>query len=433
MELYGWGRYPRIQADITFPQTVSAVRAERNRLNHLIPRGLGRSYGDSSLAQYVLETRFLNRFIAFDEATGLLTCDAGVSLAEILEVFVPKGWFLPVTPGTRFVTVGGAIASDVHGKNHHIDGTFGQHVEEITLILGNSEQVIASPLNNSDLYHATCGGMGLTGIIVNASIRLKRIHSSQIIETTIKSPNLDAVINAFEENQSATYSVAWIDCLAKGKNLGRSLLMLGEHATQGDLIVPKAKAVSVPLDMPAILLNQMSIQAFNSLYYNRIRHPKQTRTIDYEPFFYPLDKLANWNRLYGKPGFTQYQFVLPKEAGLPGMRKILERIAASGRGSFLAVLKAFGAANSNLLSFPIEGYTLALDFKAEPVVFKLLDELDRLVLDYGGRLYLTKDARMSEETFKASYSNWHHFEEIRGRYHALGKFVSHQSQRLGLQ
>ncbi len=433
MELYGWGRYPRIQAEITHPQTVAGIKAETNRIDQFIPRGLGRSYGDSCLAQNVLDTQFLNRFITFDESTSLLTCDAGVSLAEILETFVPKGWFLPVTPGTRFVTVGGAIASDVHGKNHHIDGTFGQHVEEITLILGNGEQVTASPMINADLFHATCGGMGLTGIIISASIRLKRIHSSRIIETTIKLPNLDAVLNAFEENQTATYSVAWIDCLAKGKDLGRSLLMLGEHAAQGDLMVPKAKAVSVPVDMPAILLNQMSIQTFNTLYYKRIRRPKQTRTINYEPFFYPLDKLANWNRLYGKSGFTQYQFVLPKEAGLSGMRKILERIAASGRGSFLAVLKAFGAANQNLLSFPMEGYTLALDFKAEPAVFALLDELDKLVLDYGGRLYLTKDGRMSEETFKASYFNWHQFEEIRGRYHALGKFVSHQSQRLGLK
>lgn len=433
MELYGWGRYPRIQAGLTFPQTVAAVKAETNRIDQLIPRGLGRSYGDSSLSKNVLETRFLNRYIAFDEVSGLLTCDAGVSLAEILETFVPKGWFLPVTPGTRFVTVGGAIASDVHGKNHHLDGTLGQHVEEISLILGNGEQVTASPDINADLFHATCGGMGLTGIIVSASIRLKRIYSSQINETTIKAPNLDAVLNAFEENQTATYSVAWIDCLAKGKELGRSLLMLGEHAAQGDLTVPKAKAVSVPLDMPAILLNQSSIQAFNSLYYNRIRQPKQTRTIHYEPFFYPLDKLANWNRLYGKQGFTQYQFVLPKEAGLAGMRGILERIAASGHGSFLAVLKAFGLGNQNLLSFPMEGYTLALDFKAEPAVFALLDELDRLVLDHGGRLYLTKDARMSESTFKTSYPSWQRFEEIRGRYHAIGKFASRQSHRLGLQ
>lgn len=433
MELSGWGRFPRVQADVGFPQSLPDFYEAVMREHPVIARGLGRSYGDSSLADHVLETRFYSRFQAFDEASGLLTCDAGVSLAEILEVFVPKGWFLPVTPGTRFVTVGGAIASDVHGKNHHVNGTFGQHVTEIGMLLGNGDELAVSPTQNADLFYATCGGMGLTGIITSATIRLKPIKSSKISETTIKAPDLEAVLNAFEENEGATYSVAWIDCLAKGKSLGRSLLMLGEHADSGDLIVPEAKTLSISFDMPTTLLNQRTIQAFNTLYYNRIRQQKITRTIGYEPFFYPLDKIANWNRLYGKPGFTQYQFVLPKEAGLSGMRSILERIAASGRGSFLAVLKAFGEANQNLLSFPMEGYTLALDFKAEPAVFELLNEIDELVLNFGGRLYLTKDARMSEVTFKASYPNWQQFEEVRGRYHAFGKFASRQSQRLGLQ
>lgn len=433
MELHGWGRYPRIQANWVFPKDLIELQSTVAQPSALIARGLGRSYGDSSLADWVVETRLINRFINFDEGTGFLTCDAGVSLAEIHEVFVPKGWFLPVTPGTKFVTVGGAIASDVHGKNHHVDGTFSQHVAEVTMVLGNGQQITASPTENADLFYATCGGMGLTGIIVNARIRLKPISSSQIIETTIKAPNLDAVFEAFEENYRATYSVAWIDCLAKGKKLGRSLLMLGEHAQSGELIVPNTKALSVPIDMPAGLLNRASIQAFNHLYYNRVKEPRHTRTVHYEPFFYPLDKLAHWNRLYGKSGFIQYQFVLPKAAGLSGMRKILEKIAASGKGSFLAVLKAFGQANQNLMSFPVEGYTLALDFKAEPSVFALLNEIDKLVLHYGGRLYLTKDARMSEATFKASYENWQIFEEIRSRYHAIGKFTSHQSKRLGLQ
>jgi FAD/FMN-containing dehydrogenase len=433
MEIHGWGRFPRVQADVVCPQTLSDFKLAVNQCQSLIPRGLGRSYGDSSLADYVLETRSCSRFKAFDDSSGLLTCDAGVSMAEILEVFVPKGWFLPVTPGTRFVTVGGAIASDVHGKNHHLDGTFGQHVTKITIVLGNGEELTVSPTQNADLFYATCGGMGLTGVIVSATIRLKPIRSSQIIETTIKAPSLEAVLNAFEENHRATYSVAWIDCLAKGKALGRSLLMLGEHAQSCLLDVPKVKAITIPFDMPAAFLNYGTIYAFNTLYYNRIQQQKRTRTIDYEPFFYPLDKLNQWNRIYGRPGFIQYQFVLPKEAGLPGMRKILDRIAVSGRGSFLAVLKAFGKSNQNLLSFPLEGYTLALDFKAETQVFELLDELDRLVLDYGGKLYLTKDARMSEKTFKTSYPNWHEFENIRNRYHALGKFASRQSLRLGLQ
>lgn len=433
MKLSSWGRFPCVQADVVFPESIPDFKTSVNLGHSLIVRGLGRSYGDSSLADYVLETRSYSRFQAFDEVSGLLTCDAGVSLAEILDIFVPRGWFLPVTPGTRFVTVGGAIASDVHGKNHHVDGTFGQHVTEIRMVIGNGEELVVSPTQNADLFYATCGGMGLTGIITGVSLQLKPIKSSQIIETTIKAPDLEAVLNAFEEKQSATYSVAWIDCLAKGKSLGRSLLMLGEHLESGDLVVPEVKSLSVPFDMPASLLNRATIHAFNSLYYNRVSQKQQTRIIHYEPFFYPLDKIASWNRLYGKPGFIQYQFVLPKETGVSGMRRILERIAASGRGSFLAVLKAFGKTNNNLLSFPMEGYTLALDFKAESAVFELLDELDKIVLNLGGRLYLTKDARMSEATFKTSYPNWELFEEVRGRYYAIGKFASRQSQRLGLQ
>lgn len=433
MLIHGWGRYPSVEAEASFPKDLFEFRQSLRSSSVLISRGLGRSYGDSSLASKIIDTRFYNRFISFDELSGKISCDAGVSFAEILENFVPKGWFLPVTPGTKYVTVGGAIASDVHGKNHHLEGTFSQHVDEIKILLGNGELVTASHSENPDLFFATCGGMGLTGIIVNATFRLKPILSNQILETTIKASSLDDVLEAFEENKSSTYSVAWIDCLAKGKDLGRSLLMVGEHGLSGELLTPKERNLSVPFDMPNILLSRPTIQGFNSLYYNRIQKQKQTRTIHYDPFFYPLDRLENWNRLYGKSGFIQYQFVLPKDSGGAGLKKIMERIAASGRGSFLAVLKVFGRGNKNILSFPIEGYTLALDFKAEPENFTLLDELDKLVLDYGGRHYLTKDARMSESTFKASYINWAEFEEVRARYHATGKFASEQSRRLGLK
>lgn len=433
MEIHGWGRYPRVEAEIAYPHSPTQCSKEVGDAVSLIARGLGRSYGDSSLADQVLCTRYLDHFQAFDESTGLLTCSAGVSLNDILQVFVPRGWFLPVTPGTRHVTVGGAIASDVHGKNHHVDGSFGDHVASIELLLGNGERVQGSPANNPDLFHATCGGMGLTGIILSATLRLKPIRSSTIVETTIKAPNLDAVLVAFEENAATNYSVAWIDCLARGKNLGRSLLMLGEHTDEGPLTVQAKKPLEVPFDMPANLLNHATVKAFNTLQYWKTRQTRRTRRILFEPFFYPLDVVADWNRLYGTPGFIQYQFVLPKASGVAGLRKALELIAASGRGSFLAVLKAFGKGNQNLLSFPTEGYTLALDFKAEPAVFQLLDQLDKLVLDHGGRLYLAKDARMSEATFKAGYPRWQEFEKIRDRYHAIGKFASIQSRRLGLE
>lgn len=431
-EIHGWGRFPRIKARVATPLSADQL-ARETAGGTLIARGLARSYGDSGLAARVADLRHLDQLLAFDEATGLLTCAAGVSLDDILRVFVPRGWFLPVTPGTRYVTVGGAIASDVHGKNHHVEGSFSDHVTGLKILLGNGEVVFASPGCEPELFRATCGGMGLTGVILSATLRLKPIRSSDIIETTIKAPDLEAVLAAFDQNASSTYSVAWIDCLATGKDLGRSLLMLGEHAPDGPLAVQSAPPIPVPVDMPTLLLNRGTVKAFNALFYGKALRARHTRRVPLEPFFYPLDKLGDWNRLYGKSGFVQYQFVLPRADGSVGLRQVLERIAASGRGSFLAVLKAFGKGNANPLSFPMEGYTLALDFKAEPAVLRLLDELDRLVLDHGGRHYLTKDARMSEATFKAGYPRWQEFEAIRERYHAIGAFASTQSIRLGLK
>ena len=433
MDICGWGRTLRVDADVSIPLSNTQCTQALIKTESLIARGLGRSYGDSSLACHVLDTHLLDHFIAFDDTTGLLTCAAGVSLDDILHVFVARGWFLPITPGTRFITMGGAIASDVHGKNHHMDGTFTDHVTQIELLLGNGERVFASREENTDLFHATCGGMGLTGIILSASLRLKSIHSSDIIATTIKTPDLDAVLAAFSEHANSTYSVAWIDCLARGKSLGRSLLMLGDHADHGPLIDHFAKKNSIPFDMPSCLLNQVTAKAFNALYYRASLQTNHTQRMHFDSFFYPLDSLGNWNRLYGKQGFVQYQFVLPLVAGVAGLRDVLEHIAASGRASFLAVLKRFGKANQNHLSFPMEGYTLALDFKAEPAVFELLNELDKRVFNHGGRLYLAKDARMSEAGFKASYLRWQEFEAVRAKYDAMGKFVSMQSQRLGFK
>ena len=274
--------------------------------------------------------------------------------------------------------------------------------------------------------------MGLTGIILQASIKLKPIKSAYINETTIKARSLVEALELFEVHRKATYSVAWIDCLSTGKALGRSLLMLGEHADNGGLTTGKTGKLTIPFDMPGILLNRYSIQAFNFLYYHRVSKQRSERLTHYEPFFYPLDGIQQWNRLYGKTGYTQYQLVLPKAAGLAGMTSILKRIAESKRGSFLAVLKAFGKCNSNFLSFPLEGYTLALDFKLNKGLFALLDELDKIVLDYGGRLYLTKDARMSGEMLKQGYPQWKKFMQVRKHYGADNVFHSLQSQRLGL-
>ena len=434
MKLHGWGRYPVVDATVFSPATAAAVveAVQQEVQGPMIPRGLGRSYGDSSLASSVLQTTQMDHFLSFDDTSGELRCSAGLSLAEILDSFVPRGWFLPVTPGTRFVTVGGAIASDVHGKNHHRDGSFSEHISTMKVVTVSDGIVECSRQQFPELFHATCGGMGLTGVILEATLNLKPIRSSTIQETTIKAANLEEAVALLDDNHSAQYSVAWIDCLSTGQALGRSLLILGEHADSGELSAGSESKLAIPVEMPSALLNQYSIQAFNHLYYNRIRRRCSERRVDYQPYFYPLDGIAHWNRMYGRDGFVQYQFVIPRASGLEGMSAVLQRIAQSRRGSFLTVLKALGPDNENYLSFPMEGYTLALDFKMDFGLFALLDELDAIVSAHGGRIYLTKDARMSEAMFKSGYPDWEKFVAVRKEYGADKVFNSLQSQRLGL-
>lgn len=427
----GWGGYPRQNAKVLIPRSLAECKTEVNQHPSLIARGMGRSYGDSANSSTVLQTTTCDHFIAFDSNTGLLTVEAGITLRDILKVTVHQGWFLPVTPGTSFVTVGGAIASDVHGKNHHLAGTFGQHVISMVMLLGTGEMVETSLTKLPDLFHATCGGMGLTGVILSATIQLMPIQSTTIIQKIIKTDRLEIACEAFEENRDAAYSVAWIDCLATGKNLGRSVLMFGEHADEGGLTLNFKEPINVPFHTPSVLLNRATMRAFNSVYFAKAVHHK-TKKISLLSYFYPLDAIGEWNKLYGKPGFLQYQLVLPKTNGIANMRTILGRIAQSGAGSFLAVLKQFGPGNLNHLSFPIEGYTLALDFKMRSTTINLLRGLDDLITDMGGRVYLTKDAIMQEQSFKASYTRWQEFESIRQKYGAIGRFASAQSRRLGL-
>jgi decaprenylphospho-beta-D-ribofuranose 2-oxidase len=430
-KIYGWGRYPQQDAYLHAPTSCASLELTAKQQNSVLARGMGRSYGDSANALNVLQTTYINHFIEFDKVTGKLIAEAGITLREILEVIVPSGWFLPVTPGTSYVTLGGAIASDVHGKNHHSAGTFGQHVESLSMLLGTGEVVTASPQHHTDLFHATCGGMGLTGIIMHATIQLLPIRSSLISQKTIKADCIEAACEAFESNSDATYSVAWIDCLSKGKSLGRSVIMLGEHAEQGGLNIDIRQKVSVPFSTPSALLNSSTMKAFNTAYWYKAKH-SVSQTVSLIPYFYPLDAVGEWNKLYGKKGFVQFHCVVPKLDGVASMRKLLTEISNSGEGSFLAVLKQFGIANENLLSFPTEGYTLALDFKASETAIKTVKKLEAMVVEMGGRLYLTKDAVMQENTFKVTYPNWEKFEAIREQYGAIGKFSSTQSKRLGL-
>ena len=432
MKLHGWGRYPVIEAQTeSFESTAEAARL-LSRSGHWIAHGLGKSYGDSALNHQVLMTRRFNKLLHFDGEAGVVTCESGVTLAELIDVFLPRGWFPEVVPGTKLITVGGAIASDVHGKNHHTAGCFSSSILSLKLMLPDGTILNCGPDQNEELFRATCGGMGLTGVILEAAIQMQPVRSARINETVIRCANLTEAFDQFERHQATPYSVAWIDCLAKGAALGRSVLMIGDHADDGQLELPAAKPAVVPIDCPSFLLNKYSVSLFNHLYFHMHPAEVQNRVKSIDAFFFPLDRIADWNRMYGGKGFTQYQFVLPKQASLTGLRTILSRIARSGIGSFLAVLKLFGPENTNYLSFPMEGYTLALDFKIQPRLFPLLDELDRMVIDHGGRLYLTKDVRMKKDTFNKGYSRADAFARIRDRHHLSEKINSLQSIRLGI-
>lgn len=435
MLLTGWGRYPSVTSQVTAPGNVDALTHELSAYpstTRLIPRGAGRSYGDSALAEQVISSRFLDNFIALDAENRSISCGAGISLADILRLCVPQGLFPPVLPGTKYVSVGGAIAADIHGKNHHIDGTFCDHVESITLALASGELAHCSRTENSELFHATCGGMGLTGVIVGARLILEKVPGISIKTESIAAANLQESLTLLKEYNDKKYVVAWVDCLARGTALGRGIIHCGEHGDAGKLRHRESSGIGVPFTTPGFLLNRTTMATFNTLYFNRHSRTTGARQQHYDKFFFPLDSIRNWNRLYGSKGFLQYQFVLPDESAESGLTEILGAVSDAGKGSFLAVLKRFGAANQNLLSFPRAGLTLTLDFKYEPTLLPLLDELDAMVLAHSGRIYLAKDARMSEAVFKQSYPNWEAFKAIKDRVDPDGLFASMQSNRLGL-
>jgi FAD/FMN-containing dehydrogenase len=382
----------------------------------LLPRGLGRSYGDSCLNDggTLLDATRLRRFIEFDRAAGLLRCEAGVSLADVLEVTLPHGWFLPVTPGTQYVTVGGAVANDVHGKNHHGAGTFGRFITRFELVRSDGQRLVCSASENEDLFGATIGGLGLTGLMTWVELRLKRIESRMIDVESVRFDNLDGFFELADESDARfEYTVAWVDCLARDHQLGRGIFMRGNHAPGEPGAAPAGRRlrVGVPFHAPGFLLNRWTLGAFNSLYYGRQRARTVSRKVHYEPFFYPLDSIRDWNRLYGRRGFMQYQCLVPHEGGRDAVRSMFSRISASGEGSFLAVLKVFGDVPSpGLMSFPRPGTTLALDFPNRGRrTLHLLEELDSLVRRHGGRVYPAKDARMSARSFHAYFPEWPQF------------------------
>ena len=408
-----WGRYPNIsQKGTKLYWRNSHVPLEEMAGKTYLPFGNGRSYGDVCLNDtgMVLDCRYLDRFISFDPATGILRCEAGVLLTEIIHLVISKGWFLPVTPGTQFVTLGGAIANDVHGKNHYAAGTFGCHVRCLELLRSDGERIFCSTDSRPDLFKATIGGLGLTGVITWAEIQLSPVKNSYIEEETIRYNNLAQFFSlARESNQSHEHTVAWVDCLATGKQLGRGLFTRGNYSDSTETSPPQSpKHVNFIIDPPFTLINSFSLKVFNHIYYRKQRADRIKRLSHYQSFFYPLDAIYGWNRIYGSKGFFQYQCVVPSDHMEEAISEILTRIGNAGLGSFLAVLKLFGDKPSpGLLSFPMPGATLALDFPNQgKKTLQLLDQLDEVTRSAGGRVNPSKDARMKPDDFRFGFPDW---------------------------
>lgn len=443
-KLGGWGRYPLISCALERPASFRALQEDLLKFSSgsTLARGLGRSYGDAALNnESLISTESLNCILDFDLETGTLVCQPGLSFKELIEVFLPRGWFAPVSPGTKFVTMGGAIAADIHGKNHHKDGSFVNCLQSFQLLTAKGELLDCSRQANPELFFASSGGMGLTGIISQLKLRLRKVETAFLMVKRLSCPDLSQTMSLLEANESEyDYSVCWIDCLSSGKNLGRSLLILGRHAAKDELTekasaapfdVGSRKAVSVPFQMPSFLLNRYSVTAFNEVYYRLSSNPNEHLS-HFDPFFYPLDSIHNWNRLYGASGFIQYQCVFPLEDSRAALEEILDLSARRGRASFLAVLKKFGR-GQKYLSFPMPGYTLTLDMPVKAGIFEFVKELDAIVLKYAGRVYLAKDACLDEATFARMYDEelpaWL---EIKRAIDPANKFCSALSRRLKL-
>lgn len=440
----GWGRFPVRPGQVARPERLGLPPGEKP----VLPRGLGRAYGDAAVPSreetLVLETGRADRILDWDPVSGRLTAEAGLSVAEVLRLFLPRGWFPPVTPGTKFVTLGGCVACDVHGKNHHRDGSFGAFVERLALLTADGKEITCGPEQDRELFLATLGGVGLTGLITEVTVRLTPVETGFIAMETEAVPDLDHMIAGLAAARASwPYTVGWIDCLARGPRLGRGVLMRGRHAVRADVPTGDARprrTVRVPFDAPEWLLSPHTMRAFNSLYYwmkagRRKRGEARGRThwslVSYESFFYPLDMLLDWNRLYGRRGFLQYQCVVPAAAGVAALRELLDRVARAGAASFLAVIKDCGPGNAAPLSFPMEGITLALDLPYRGASTELLvHQLNAVVVTAGGRIYLAKDALTRPEDFARMMPRLADWRAVRDRWDPARRFRSALSVRL---
>lgn len=415
---FSWNNLPRINPSSVFsPRFCSDMERFEKRSQPYLVQGNARSYGDVCLNKNgtLIQSEYLDRFISFDQQYGVLRAESGITLKSILSLTVPQGFFLPVSPGTQLATLGGAIANDVHGKNHHIQGSFGHHVLKIGLLRSTGEILECSSEQNQELFYATIGGLGLTGVILWADIQLRTIKSPWMHVYSQRFDSLEEYwdLNHYYEER-CEYVVSWVDCLGLGNKQGRGIIFAGDHIASSEQRILRyhESRLNIPVQLPFSLVNKISLKVFNQIYYRKKTFPAGT-SVHYIPYFYPLDSIQNWNRIYGKKGFYQYQCVLPMDRAFLGIQQLLKIIAKHQEGSFLAVLKSFGAQNSlGMLSFPREGVTLALDFPNRGArTLELFVQLDRIVRDSGGALYPAKDARMSAELFQESYPKWESFSE----------------------
>lgn len=444
--LSGWGRTSPTAARVVPVDTVDAARDAIASAGPrgTLARGLGRSYGDSaqSAGGTVLDMTRLDRILGFDAGTGLVDVEAGVSLDELMRRFVPRGWFVPVTPGTRFVTVGGAIAADIHGKNHHVAGSFGQYVRSMRLLTADGNMSTLQPDSDPERFWATVGGMGLTGVVVSATVQLIPIGSAYVAVDTVRAPDLDSLMSSLVElEERHPYTVAWVDGVARSEGFGRGVVTAGRFASGDDLTAtvardpfepPRPPALAAPPVVPSGLLNRWSIAAFNALWYRKAPRERRDELQHLSTFFHPLDGIEGWNRIYGAGGFVQYQFVVPEDASRV-VAQALEGLAAIGAASFLAVLKRLGPASPGPLSFPSPGWTLALDIPvAVDGLQRTLDQLDEAVVSAGGRVYLAKDSRMRADLVPAMYPRLQEWRDVRQAMDPDNVFASDQSRRLHL-
>lgn len=410
---YSWGRYPRLH------QKVHALNWRIDPMPDtplsILPYGQGRSYGDSCQNEnnLLLKTTYLNHLISFNPQTGLLRAEAGTSLLEILNFVVPLGWFLPVTPGTQFATLGGCVANDVHGKNHHSAGSFGHYVNALELLRSNGERLLCNNEQNQNWLYATVGGLGLTGLITWVELQLNPISNHHLDAETIRYNNIDEFRALTDDSRNThEYTVAWVDCLSKKQSLGRGLFIRANHCTHENTSTskPQRRKLTIPFDFPHYVLNRHTVKLFNYFYYHKQKAERKKTISHYEPFFYPLDSIHNWNRIYGKQGFFQYQCVVPPNR-YDAINEILHSISKAKTGSFLTVLKEFGSLPSKgMLSFPRPGITFALDFPNQgPKILDLMNQLDSIVMQANGAVYPAKDARMSAEAFQQYFPRWKEF------------------------